>query len=433
MAIFHSHIQIITRGIGKSSVGAAAYRSGDKLYNEYDGVTHDYGRKGGIVHTKIFLPAFAPCEYADRNILWNAVEKIEKQKNAQLAREINVALPIELTLEQDIALLRRYVTHNFVSAGMVADVAVHIKEKENPHAYIMLTMRPFKADGSWDSKAHKVDGKKICTTDWNERNKATEWRENWANICNEFLAENGYDVRIDHRSYAEQGIDQIPTVHLGVSATQMERRGIRTEPGDINRAVAVGNSELRQLRARILKTKSWLNEQHTNTPPTLYEVLSAILNTGAEQSQYRKIADLKLAAKTLVFIQENNISDLPALADKVSEMHGAYTALNTNIKKANKRIDTLKEHLRQSENHRQYRKITAEYSTLSNAADAAEKATGLFAKSKAEKARKEAQDFYRDHGHEIGLFCDAEKYLKGVLQSRFDPKSYRRLRCGKAS
>jgi hypothetical protein len=151
-------------------------------------------------------------------------------------------------------------------------------------------------------------------------------------------------------------------------------------------------------------------------------VLSSILNPGAEQSQYKKIADLKLVAKTLVFIQENNISDLPALADKVSAMHGEYVALNTNIKKINKRIDTLKEHLRQSENYKQYRKIVTEYAALSNAADTAEKVTGLFAKPKADKARKEAQDFYRDHDHKIGLFRDAEKYLKSVLQSRFDPK-----------
>jgi hypothetical protein len=209
---------------------------------------------------------------------------------------------------------------------------------------------------------------------------------------------------------------------FGVSASQMERRGIRTERGDINCAVAVGNLELWQLRARILKTKFWLDEQRSNTPPTLYEVLSTILNPGTEQSHFKKIADLKLAAKTLVFIQDNNITDLTALADKVGEMHGAYTALNTNIKKANKRIDTLKEHLRQSENYRQYRKITAEYSTLSNAADTAEKATGLFAKLKAEKARKEVQNYYRDHDHEIGIFRNAEKYLRGVLQLRFDPK-----------
>jgi hypothetical protein len=422
MAIFHSHLQIITRGIGKSSVGAAAYRSGDALFNEYDGTSHDYGRKGGIIHTEIFLPEFAPREYADRNTLWNAVEKIEKQKNAQLAREINVALPKELTLEQNLSLIRKYVAENFVNSGMVADVAVHIKDEDNPHAHIMLTMRPFKPDGSWDAKAHKVNGKKVCTTDWNEHSKATEWRESWANLCNEYLAAGGYSDRIDHRSYTEQGIDQIPTVHLGVSATQMERRGIRTERGDINRAVAVGNSELRQLRARIMKTKSWLDEQRGNTPPTLYEVLSAINSPDSEKSHYRKITDLKLAAKTLVFIQENNISDLPDLADKVSEMHSDFAALSTNSKATQKRIDRLKEHLRQSENFKQYGKIAAQYDALHVVADAAEKTTGMFAKSKAEKAWKETQDFYRGHESEIGMYRATEKYLKGVLQKRFEPK-----------
>jgi hypothetical protein len=197
MAIFHSHLQIITRGIGKSAVAAAAYRSGGKLTNEYDGETRDYGGKGGIVHTEIFLPEFAPREFADRNTLWNSVEKIEKQKNAQLAREINVAFPIELTMEQNLSLLRRCITENFVSAGMVADVAVHAPDHgtANPHAHIMLTMRPFKSDRNWDVKAHKVGGKKICTTDWNARGKATEWHESWANICNEYLAASGHDAR----------------------------------------------------------------------------------------------------------------------------------------------------------------------------------------------------------------------------------------------
>jgi predicted nucleic acid-binding Zn-ribbon protein len=424
MAIYHLHIKILTRGIGKSAVGAAAYRSGDKLYNEYDGVAHDFGRKGGIVHTEIFLPEFAPREYIDRNTLWNAVEKIEKQKNSQLAREIEVALPVELTLEQNLSILRKFVTENFVNAGMVADVCVHTPNREtpNPHAHIMLTMRPFNEDKTWGAKIKKVGKKPVYTTDWNDRERAEEWRSAWAAAVNDELYRQGFGETIYHRSYERQGVDKIPTVHLGVSATQMERRGIKTERGDINRAVAVGNSELKQLRARILKTKSWLNEQRANTPPTLYEVLSAILNPDAEDSQYKKIASIKLAAKTLVFIQENNISNLPALADKVNAMHGEYTNLSTNIKKTNKRIDTLKEHLRQSENYKQYRKIATEYDTLHAAADTVEKTTGLFAKSKAENARKDTQDFYRDHDHEIGMFRDAEKYLRGVLQSRFDPK-----------
>lgn len=125
MAIYHCSIKIISRGKGKSAVAAAAYRSGETLTNEYDGVTHDYTRKGGIVHTEILLPDHAPAEYADRSLLWNAVEKIEKAKNAQLAREIEIALPQELTREQGISLVREYVKAQFVNAGMCADFCLH--------------------------------------------------------------------------------------------------------------------------------------------------------------------------------------------------------------------------------------------------------------------------------------------------------------------
>lgn len=149
MAIYHCSIKIISRGKDKSAVAAAAYRSGETLTNEYDGVTHDYTRKGGIVHTEILLPDHAPAEYADRSLLWNAVEKIEKAKNAQLAREIEIALPQELTMEHSISLVREYVKEQFVNAGMCADFAIHDKQDGNPHAHIMLTMRPLEQSGEW--------------------------------------------------------------------------------------------------------------------------------------------------------------------------------------------------------------------------------------------------------------------------------------------
>ena len=166
MAIYHCSIKIISRGKGKSAVAAAAYRSGESLTNEYDGITHDYTRKGGIVHTEILLPDNAPAAYADRSVLWNAVEKAEKAKNAQLAREIEIALPHELTREQGISLVREYVKEQFVNAGMCADICLHDKNDGNPHAHIMLTMRPIEQDGSWGAKQKKEyildkDGNKI--------------------------------------------------------------------------------------------------------------------------------------------------------------------------------------------------------------------------------------------------------------------------------
>lgn len=155
MAIYHCSIQIIGRSKGKSAVASAAYRSGQKLYDEETGLTHDFTKKRGVVFTEVALPAHAPPDYADRNVLWNAVQKVEKKSDAQLAREIEVALPNELSRDCQIEIVRRYVQDNFVSAGMCADWALHDKGDGNPHAHIMLTTRPLKSDGSWAAKEKK--------------------------------------------------------------------------------------------------------------------------------------------------------------------------------------------------------------------------------------------------------------------------------------
>ena len=194
IAIYHCSIKIISRGKGKSAVAATAYRAGEKLTNDFDGEIHDYTHKGGVVHTEILLPDHAPAAFSDRAVLWNAVEKIEKAKNAQLAREIEIALPRELTREQGISLVREYVKEQFVNAGMCADFAIHDTGGGNPHAHIMLTMRPIQQGGAWGAKQKKEyildpQGKKIydpkkrqykCkaipATDWNEQTKAEEWR-----------------------------------------------------------------------------------------------------------------------------------------------------------------------------------------------------------------------------------------------------------------
>ena len=158
MAIYHCSIKIISRSKGKSAVAASTYRSSETITNKYDGITHDFTRKGGIVHTEIMLPPSAPPDFADRSVLWNSVEKVEKSKNSQLAREIEIALPVELDREQQIQLVREYVRNNFVSVGMCADFAIHDKQDGNPHAHIMLTMRPLEQSGGWGSKVQK----RIC-------------------------------------------------------------------------------------------------------------------------------------------------------------------------------------------------------------------------------------------------------------------------------
>lgn len=377
MAIYHCSIKIISRGKGKSAVAAAAYRAGEKITSEYDGTIHDYTRKGGVVHTEILLPDHASAEFTDRAVLWNAVEKIEKAKNAQLAREIELALPVELTREQNISLVREYVNRHFVAAGMCADICIHDKNGGNPHAHIMLTMRPFEQGGEWGAKQKKEyildrDGNKIydpkkrqykCksipATDWNEQTKAEEWRAAWADCVNSALERGNHTERIDHRSYARQGIDQIPTVHLGVAAFQMEKRGIRTERGDLNREIEVTNQKLRQLKARIGKLRDWLKEEAESTAPTtLADYIQDILKRKAQEGKSdvsQSLYNLKDAANMLNFLTANNIMDMAGLDEKFSSMIGEQMDIRDKLKPIERRLATLKKHIEQVDIYMKYK------------------------------------------------------------------------------
>ncbi len=356
MAIYHCSIKIISRGKGKSAVAAAAYRAGEKITNEYDGITSDYTKKGGIVHTEILLPEHAPEEYVNRAVLWNAVEKIEKAANSQLAREIELALPVELTQEQNISLVRDYVKNNFVDSGMCADICVHDKNDGNPHAHIMLTMRPFEPDKSWGVKERKdyaldgngnripvideatglqkVDGRNrkqwkrvyVQANDWNEQTKAEEWRASWAESVNAVLEKQGVEERVDHRSYERQGIEQIPTVHMGVAATQMEQRGIITELGNLNREIAVKNNLLRQIMAKLKQFKDWLKEAIT----------PAIQHGRDEKPSI--MAQLKKYEQQIKEVKNAELSTPPVLAD-------AYARLDRALERI-KHLDILRKSTR---------------------------------------------------------------------------------------
>lgn len=269
MAIYHCSVKIIGRSKGKSVIAAAAYRAGEKLYDRETGLTHDFTRKSGVVHREIFLPDHAPNEYLDRQILWESVTKIEKKSNAQFAREVEVALPVEFSKELQLAVIREYVQTNFVSEGMCADIAIHDKENGNPHAHILLTIRPLKADGSWGTKEKKdyardengdriplIDkktgkqklGKRneklwkritVQANDWNDRGNVEKWRKSWADICNRYLS---MEQQIDHRSYERQGLPLEPTIHEGFRARQMEQRGEVSDRCEYNRIIRQLNS-----------------------------------------------------------------------------------------------------------------------------------------------------------------------------------------------
>ena len=284
-------------------------------YNDYDGVQHDYTRKQGLVWQQVFLPEYAPQEWRDREKLWNAVEEVETAKDSRLAREFIVALPIELSREQQIELLQAFIREQFVSDGMCADAAIHDTDGHNPHAHILLTVRPLDKQGHWQYKTekeylcmrngeecgftaaefksaqnegwekqypYKVGKKKVYMTPsaaeaqelvradkhpkstrygrqnpiserWNSEEQLVEWRKAWADVTNLYLECAGRAERIDHRSNAARGLDEQPTIHEGVTARALERKGIIADRCEINRQIRADNALLRELKAEIKK------------------------------------------------------------------------------------------------------------------------------------------------------------------------------------
>lgn len=350
MAIYHCSVKIISRNAGRSAVAAAAYRAGEDIINEYDGTEHDYTRKKWIEFTEIILPENAPSEYADRSVLWNAVEMSEKAKDAQLCREFELALPVEMTREQQVKIVEQFAQEKLVSQGMCVDIAIHappvtndrhqpidthgnvthnVTEMQfiNPHAHVLATVRPLDENGHWEKKSEieylckrgdkgkgftaeefktaKAEGwekqykfsdgkKKLWLTAsqgqelglerinrspktsqfgrrnenvayWNSKERVFEWRECWEKIVNAEFARMQSDIRIDSRSFKGQGrTDEFPTIHMGPSAVNMERRAARelcegktesqvlhSDVGNINKQIREHNRFLREIKARI--------------------------------------------------------------------------------------------------------------------------------------------------------------------------------------
>ena len=402
IAIYHWNIGIVSRGKGKSAVAAAAYRSGEKLTNEWDGMTHDYTRKGGVVHTEIMLPPHAPPSFSDRSTLWNSVELYEKAGNAQLAREIDAALPIELSREEQIRLVREYCSSQFVSKGMCVDFAIHDTDSGNPHCHIMLTMRPLNERGAWAAKSKKEydldengerirlpSGRykthKVDLTGWNDKGNALLWRKAWADISNSYLERAGSTERIDHRSNAERGIDEIPTVHMGVAACQMEKKGIATEKGELNRAIRKSNRLIKEIRAQIGNLKEWiagLLAAWETTPrkpqppksPNLANLLMKYLSVQREKSrkysqswQHQHAADeLKTISQAVNFLAERGISTLDELDAALSSVSDQADAIREGMKTAEKRMKELQKLIEYGKNYTEYKPIHDELKKLKN-------------------------------------------------------------------
>ena len=336
MAIYHLEAKVVSRGTGRSAVAASAYLSCYKILNDYDGVLHDYTRKKGLVWQDVFLPEFAPPEWKERGTLWNAVEENEKTKDSRLAREFVPALPVELTPAQWQELLTDFIQNSFVADGMCADVAIHDPHPpgHNPHAHIMVTVRPLNEDGTWQYKTEKEylcikNGEERCFTAtefkaaqadgwekqypykvgrkkvymppseaekygyelsnkhqkstkfgrhnpiaerWNSEEQLVEWRKAWAVVTNRYLERYGHDERIDHRSHADRGLTEQPTIHEGVVARALEKKGIISDRCEINRQIKADNALLRELKATVKK----LMQAVKNTVPAIAEALEKI-------------------------------------------------------------------------------------------------------------------------------------------------------------
>lgn len=212
-------------------MASAAYIAGEKIKNERDGKIHDYRNKHEVIHKEILLPTIAPPEFRDRVKLWNAAETAEKRKNSQTARSINAALPRELSLGNQIDLVRQFCEQCFVTEGMCCDFAIHDKDDGNPHVHILLTTR--KVDKTGFTKKERK---------WNDKKLLLLWRERWADWCNHKLYFVS-DARVDHRSYKEQGIELLPQIHLGVEVCAVERKGFKTDKGNKNRRIRQRNLE----------------------------------------------------------------------------------------------------------------------------------------------------------------------------------------------
>ena len=331
MAIYHLEAKVVSRGAGRSAVAASAYLSCSRLYNDYDGIQHDYTKKQGLAWQEVFLPEYAPQEWKDREQLWNAVEEVETAKDSRLAREFVVALPIELSREEQIELLQEFIREQFVSDGMCADAAIHDTDGHNPHAHILLTVRPLDERGKWQYKTekeylcmkngeergftaaefkaaqtdgwekqyqYKVGKKKVymapsaaetqglvradkhpkstrygrqnpISERWNSEEQLAIWRAAWADVSNLYLERAGRVERIDHRSNAARGLDEQPTIHEGVTARALERKGIIADRCEINRQIKADNALLRELKAAARK----LAQAVKNTLPAIAEAM----------------------------------------------------------------------------------------------------------------------------------------------------------------
>ncbi|WP_270597848.1 MobQ family relaxase [Anaerococcus vaginalis] len=410
----HTHVDIVARSKGHSVIAKAAYNARDKLQDEYYGKTHDYSKKEDLVFSKIFLPEHIPKEFSNREYLWNSVEKIEKSKNSQLARNLLFTLPRELNEQDRIKLISEFIEENFTSKGMIADCNIHnpmaSDHEEQPHVHILLALREIDEKGNWKPKCRKeyildengekiklksgnYKSRKVNLNDWNEPDKAKEWRENFSKKANEYLARNNINKRIDPRTFKEQGREELPQIHLGTSSYQMEKKGIQTERGNQNRKIIALNLEFRKLKEELSKLTSWIGsllgslqvkydeckqekkEEYENKAElfNLYEYISIYYDLQGEKARKlkpyasnKKIgADLRRFSKARIYLKDNNLKTIADLQEKISTLQSQNKKISQDIKAKTTRIENLNKCFAYADIIKDNKKVFEEWSNKS--------------------------------------------------------------------
>ena len=433
MALYHFSVKQVSRGKGQTVVNSAAYISGQKLYNDYYGQTHDYTKKSGVVFTEILTPEYVPERLTDRETLWNEVEKIEKGKRAQLAYSFDIALQNELTLDENIELAREFCQEQFVARGMIVDLAVHEgkskneDEPDNPHFHVLAPIRPI-TEESWGNKQKREyvldeDGNRIkdakgndvfnavSTTGWNDPELLKEWRRAWTEKVNEKFRECHMAARIDHRSYKEQRIDLIPTIHEGYEVRAMEKKGIKTVIGELNRAIRQFNQMFISLKESIQWMKTAYEEMKVELDrrqnPTLLESLQdyydkktqgrpPLPNFYAEMKRRGKnLSNLQEFAKSINYLQTHKIETMEDQQERIDELNGVVSV-------SKKEISEKREQLKKLENLQKMAEVIKTNQPL------IDEYNHFFFPKKREK-------YYQQHKKEINYYRKCERELKQHL------------------
>lgn len=403
MALYHFHVARVLRSRGQSSVEAAAYRAGARLEDHYYGKIADYTTKGGVICAEILAPDYVPESFHNREFLWNAVEEVEKHPKAQLAYSFDIALQNEFTIEENIAIARQFVMENLAAKGMIVDMAVHDPDKgegiPNPHIHVMCPVRPMREDGTWGEKQKReylfdADGNPILdeigkqkfnavpTTDWNRPEVLEQWRKAWADLVNEEFRKRGIKEQIDHRSYAEQGIDLIPQVHEGPHVRNMEAKGIATEKGNLNRWIKEINKgiltlskQVKDILSNIAELMRLIAEKEAEArQPDLADYINSYfakrnetVDTFSRGRQKAKAINLKMHATVINYLMANHIATLEDFRDFLYEKQGDIHGLNKSMKTKTARIKELKDMIRYGEWYREAQPILRELCSTKNA------------------------------------------------------------------